>query len=169
MFELKCRFHGIRDVSATPPLGEVTLVTGDVVSVGVEPGGAYTAEVTRTAPRGDGRTVLYSTVRQDGALYVYPSDALGLLGAGRLDRRLFDVEYLVRNGYADAASGELPLIVQYPAAGGVARRAAALPAATAVTELSSVDGAAIEEGIEGDEDVFGLVVVFATPHRRPHW
>jgi subtilisin family serine protease len=128
---------------ATRPLGEVTLVTGDVVSVGVEPGGAYTAEVTRAAPRAGGRTVLYSTVRQDGALYVYPSDALGLLGAGRLDRRLFDVEYLVRDGYADATSGALPLIVQYPAADGLARRAAALPAATAVTTLSSVDGAAV--------------------------
>jgi hypothetical protein len=72
-------------------IGEVTLVTGDVVTVGVEPSGALSAEVTAPAPRLNGRAVVYSTVREHDSLYVYPSDALAPVTEGRLDRRLFDV------------------------------------------------------------------------------
>ena len=132
---------------ATTPLGEVTLVTGDVVAVGIEPGGALAAEVTTPALRVDGRPVLFSTVRDGAALYVYPSDALGLVDAGRLDPRLFDVAYLVRNGYADRTTPTLPVIVEYPAtvraADDLGRRADALPASASVAALPVVNGAAV--------------------------
>ncbi|MEJ3746542.1 S8 family serine peptidase [Actinomycetes bacterium KLBMP 9797] len=128
-------------------IADVTLVTGDVVTVGREPGGALTAEVTGPAPRPDGRGVLYSTVREGDALYVYPADALGPVTAGRLDRRLFDVAYLASNGYADAAAPTLPVIVQYPpsvrAATDLARRADALPASDDTATLASVHAAAV--------------------------
>jgi subtilisin family serine protease len=130
---------------AGPARTDVTLVTGDVVTVAIESGGSFTAEVTRPAPR-PGRTVLFSTVRESDSLYVYPSDALDLVTAGRLDRRLFDVRYLATNGYADKASPTLPLIVQYPRPGVAAdllRRADALPAGDATVPLVSVGGAAV--------------------------
>jgi hypothetical protein len=131
----------------TEPVAEVTLVTGDVVTVGVAAGGELSAEVSRPAPRPDGRPALHSIVRDGDALYVYPSDAMSLVSAGRLDRKLFDVEYLVRNGYDDATSPALPLIVQYPAtvrgAGELDRRADALPAGDDALALPSVNGAAV--------------------------
>src|SRR5262245_38128724 len=85
---------GTTGYGAVTSLGEITLVTGDTVSVGVEPSGQVTAEVTGQSARPDGRPVLYSTVREGDSLYVYPSDALAMVTAGRLDRRLFDVDYL---------------------------------------------------------------------------
>ncbi|HEX6352104.1 S8 family serine peptidase [Actinophytocola sp.] len=130
-------------VAASPSYGEVqqvaevTLITGDTVSVGVEPNGQLTADVTDEAERRDGRPVLHSTVRDHESLYVYPSDAMGLIAAGRLDRRLFDVEYLVRNGFADSTTPTLPLIVQH------GNTRAALPAAAETLALPSVDGSAV--------------------------
>jgi subtilisin family serine protease len=128
---------------AVTPVAEVTLVTGDTVSVGVEPDGQLTAEVSEPAARQGGSPALFSTVRDHDALYVYPSDALGLVEAGRLDRRLFDVDYLVRNGYADATTPKLPLIVQYDGVGDVSAHAEALPASDETAALTSVDGAAV--------------------------
>ena len=124
-------------------VAQLTLVTGDVVTVGVDAGGAFTAEVTVRAPRPGNQAIWYSTVRQGDALYVYPSDALGLVDAGLLDRRLFDVAYLAKNQYV----GRLPLIVQYPARtlnaqlSGLART---LPGITGAPKgLASVHGAAV--------------------------
>lgn len=122
------------------PVGKVTLITGDTVSVGVEPNGTLSAEVTGAATRPSGEPVLYSTVRDGDSLYVYPSDAMRLIDAGRLDRRLFDVDYLVRNGFADATTPKLPLILQYQPG----LRAEAAPAASTETmPLPSVNGEAV--------------------------
>lgn len=125
---------------AVEHVSDVTLITGDTVSVGVEPDGQVSAEVTEQAPRPSGEPVLYSTVREGDSLYVYPSDAMSLIGAGRLDRRLFDVNYLVRNGYADTTTPRLPLIVQYEQG---FRSAGALPASTVTAPLVSVNGSAV--------------------------
>ncbi|OLF09875.1 S8 family serine peptidase [Actinophytocola xanthii] len=111
----------------TPPTDgrTVTLVTGDRVRVGsdgvlIEPGQAR-------------RGTRFSQYRVDGHDYVIPSDALAMVGAGRLDRRLFDVTTLLEMGYDDSSRPDLPLIVT----GG---RVAAARTATA---LPSVDGAAV--------------------------
>ncbi|GAA4712443.1 S8 family serine peptidase [Phytohabitans rumicis] len=125
---------------ASTPLAQVTLLTGDVVSVGIEPDGEFTAEVTKPADRPDGPAALYSTVREGDALYVYPSDALGAVEAGRLDRRLFDVAYLVRNGYADATTKTLPVIVRQR--NGL-RAPADLPASARTATLPVVDAVAM--------------------------
>jgi subtilisin family serine protease len=125
---------------AVEHLADLTLITGDTVSVGIEPDGQLSAEVTEQAARASGEPVLYSTVREGDSLYVYPSDAMSLVSAGRLDRRLFDVDYLVRNGYADSTTSRLPLIVQYEPG---LRSAGALPASTVTAPLVSVNGAAV--------------------------
>ncbi|GAA2390528.1 S8 family serine peptidase [Nonomuraea africana] len=86
----------------------VTLITGD------------RAELTTGA---DGKTAVhlytdepYAT-RQDGDdLYVVPRSAARLIAAGRLDERLFNISGLVRQGYDDARTTKVPLIIQGAAA-----------------------------------------------------
>ncbi|MYS45665.1 hypothetical protein GTY23_31555, partial [Streptomyces sp. SID5998] len=93
--------------AATPRT--VTLVTGDKVTVTDLAGGKKTVTVQRPA----GATGAVRTQVADGAISVVPDEALPYLRAGRLDRRLFDVSALLRQGLADSRTGELPLIVTY--------------------------------------------------------
>ncbi|MFD5813374.1 S8 family serine peptidase [Streptomyces sp. NPDC127038] len=87
----------------------VTLLTGDVVRVDGPSGGPQTADVTR--PPGALGGVRTETV--GGDLYVYPDEVLPYLAANRLDRRLFDVTALIEQGYDDAHSDGIPLILGY--------------------------------------------------------
>ncbi|MGP4009274.1 S8 family peptidase [Streptomyces sp. 4N124] len=119
------------------PPATVTLVTGDRVDVGSD------GQVVRLA-RGKGREEIgFSVRREAGHTYVVPQDALRLVADGVLDRQLFDVAQLVRDGYDDAHRTTLPLIVGYrqdrtgardfsaggdPFAGLVVRERRALPA-----------------------------------------
>lgn len=89
---------------------KVTLVTGDVVVLESLADGTETATVT---PRPN---ISFASRRIDSQTYVIPSDANALLAAGRLDIELFNVSRLVEDGYDDAHSSTLPLIVQYAAA-----------------------------------------------------
>jgi subtilisin family serine protease len=101
---------GVRLASAAPAPGtppgnprSVTLITGDRVTVGVD--GSV------TVAKGPGRAgIALLTRRVGGHVSVIPSDALPLLAAGRLDRRLFDVTQLLAFGYDDRR-GSLPLVV----------------------------------------------------------
>jgi subtilisin family serine protease len=47
-------------------------------------------------------------------IYVVPGDAAPLVSSGVLDRRLFNVSGLVRQGYDDRRSAVLPLLAEYP-------------------------------------------------------
>ncbi|MET8772695.1 S8 family serine peptidase [Streptomyces sp. NPDC004658] len=116
----------------------VTLVTGDRVTVTGLGHGRQTVTVRRPA----GATGAVRTQRSDGRLTVVPDEALPYLRAGTLDRRLFDVSGLIRQGLTDARSDALPLIVTYR---GNAR--AATPAGAERTRaLPSLRGAAVEAG-----------------------
>ncbi|MHC5903601.1 S8 family serine peptidase [Streptomyces sp. S6] len=78
----------------------VTLLTGDQVTL---------AGDTVSVTPGKGRDGIAFTQYTDaGRRYVIPDDALGLVGAGTVDRRLFDVSGLVEGGY----EGPAPLIVE---------------------------------------------------------
>jgi len=94
--------------------GVVTLITGDVVQL-TAAGGGKTAATVRPAPGREGIT--FKTLEVDGGLRVVPSDAIPLLAAKTVDAELFDVKRLIDQGYGDAASPTLPLIVQGGAAG----------------------------------------------------
>ena len=50
---------------------------------------------------------------RQGDLYVVPDEAVGLLGAEKLDPRLFDVTDLIEMGYDDAGTGQVPMIATY--------------------------------------------------------
>ncbi|HEY1175649.1 MAG TPA: S8 family serine peptidase, partial [Phytomonospora sp.] len=103
----------------------VTLVTGDRVSVAAD----GTTEFTPARGREE---VGHHRFRDGDAVYVVPLDALAAMRDGRVDRRLFDVQGLIRDGYADR--DELPLIVT----GGATSRSAL----TGGERLESIDATA---------------------------
>jgi len=129
----------------------ITLITGDRVELTVEAGGQYTTSVDDTAR-------IQSEAGPDG-VYMYPEAALPAVQRGLLDRELFNVSYLAANGYADAVTDRLPVIVTYPNtaqgervgaldARALVERADKLPATTAPVALTSVNGA----GVAVDKD-----------------
>jgi subtilisin family serine protease len=127
-------------VAASPSTRTVTLVTGDVVTVRTLADGRQIADVDR--PDGAVRGVRLQEI--GGDLYVVPDEALALLGADKLDKRLFNVSDLIEMGYDDAGTAGVPLIATYaqPTA-----RSAAEPVApggsTLVRGLPSIRGAAL--------------------------
>jgi hypothetical protein len=92
----------------------VTLITGDTVAVRTDAQGRQNV-VTRPA---EGRGS-FSTVRQNGDLYVFPAAAMPYLGVS-LDRSLFDVSALIRDG----AASRVPVRVSFAA--GAAQQAPGL-------------------------------------------
>ncbi|GHH17906.1 S8 family serine peptidase [Streptomyces rubradiris] len=116
----------------------VTLVTGDRVTVTDLGHGRQTVTVRRP----QGATGAVRTQRTDGHLTVVPDEALPYLRAGTLDRRLFDVTGLIRQGLTDARADALPLIVTY----GEGVRAATPAGAKRTRALPSLRGAALAAG-----------------------
>ena len=98
-----------RDRRRGPAPATVTLITGDKVKVTQGSGGAPSVDVER-AP---GATGSVRIATESGDTYVYPDEAVAYIAAGRLDKQLFDVTQLITQGYDDAHSSELPLIVTH--------------------------------------------------------
>ncbi|MFF6999209.1 S8 family serine peptidase [Streptomyces sp. NPDC008313] len=116
----------------------VTLVTGDKVTVTPLPGGRKTVTVERPA----GATGAVRTSTANGEITVVPDEALPYLRSGTLDRRLFDVSGLIRQGLGDRATDELPLIVTYDQGA----RAVAPRGTERTRSLPSIRGAAVDAG-----------------------
>ncbi|MEU7340873.1 S8 family serine peptidase [Streptomyces sp. NPDC007074] len=123
--------------AAAPPAHSATvrLVTGDQVTVTTLPGGRHTASVQPAPGR---EHIPFRTLEgDDKALTVMPFDAQGLVSAGTLDRRLFDVTALIADGYDEAHTSALPLIVSsqpVPARAGAKVTAQASKAAAATAD-----------------------------------
>ncbi|MFI7061950.1 S8 family serine peptidase [Kribbella sp. NPDC050124] len=94
----------------------VTLITGDRVEVESSPG-----QPERVSFRGGGGTTAAVISRTAEHTYVIPTDVMSEVAMGRLDRALFDVKGLIRQGYDDAHRETLPVIVQYAGAPAAAR------------------------------------------------
>ncbi|MFD8077276.1 S8 family serine peptidase [Streptomyces sp. NPDC059718] len=128
----------------------VTLITGDKVKATQEPGGAVSVQDVRRAPgaRGSVRVAV-----ENGDTYVYPDEAVAYIATSRLDKQLFDITQLVAQGYDDAHTGALPLIITQ-AKNATARKSGAteealpsgtaLPGAQATLGLPSINGAAVK-------------------------
>ncbi|MFF7679048.1 S8 family serine peptidase [Actinacidiphila glaucinigra] len=131
---------GLAAPSAARPdaAGTVTLITGDKVEVTVS-NGRTTATVSDPQGRPGGAHVM--SVGPD--TYVYPDQALPWIASGALDERLFNVSELLKDGYDDAHSDGLPLIVTYTDAAARARSAKTPDGARKNLTLSSIQGAAI--------------------------
>ncbi|GIJ62644.1 S8 family serine peptidase [Virgisporangium aurantiacum] len=127
------------------PVGKtyrVTLLTGDVVTVTGRAAGCPAVTVQPAAKSG----ALTRHCGPDGHVTVVPSAAAPLIGSV-LDPALFDVTTLVLNGYDDARSTDLPLIVR-PGTG-LARSAdltAGLTAKRTLPSIAAVAGRAPKGG-----------------------
>lgn len=115
--------------TGTAGVDEVTLVTGDVVRVR---GGGPAPSVLGIRPGKGRERTTFQKMLVGGHRYVIPSDAAPLVGRGRLDRRLFDLGLLTREGYGDARRGDIPVIVER---GG---KRTAIAGATKVTGLPAL-------------------------------
>ncbi|HEY1177537.1 MAG TPA: S8 family serine peptidase, partial [Phytomonospora sp.] len=147
--------------SRPDPAATVTLVTGDRVVVARDAEGRPSATFLPVSPDRGG----YATRTVGEDLYVYPASAAEALAAGRLDRELFNVTGLVAQGYDDASTDALPLIVEHglgtfsapegvttlaalPAAGATAVSAAKSSAAESFTALGAAEHVWLDAKVE---------------------
>jgi subtilisin family serine protease len=117
----------------------VTLVTGDVVTLTTLGDGQQVAEVDRPDDATGG--VVMREIGDD--LYVLPDEALPLITAQRLDRRLFNVTDLIEMGYDDAHTASVPLIAAYSPALARAANPPAPRGSKTERTLASIGGAAL--------------------------
>ncbi|WP_086668695.1 S8 family serine peptidase [Lentzea kentuckyensis] len=87
----------------------ITLITGDVVDYTERPDGRKIAQI-HAAPR-DGEPPVFHTMTTAKGLYVYPSDAIGAVTSGTVERTLFNVTELVRTGQADNRTATVPVLM----------------------------------------------------------
>ncbi|MEU8080207.1 peptidase S8, partial [Catellatospora citrea] len=119
---------------------KVTLVTGDVVTVTTMADGNQAVDVDRPDQAVGG--VKMHEIKGD--LYVVPDEAVSLLAADKLDRRLFNVTDLIEMGYDDAKSSGVPLIATYTAAQARAVVEPKAPRGSRLTrKLKGIRGAAL--------------------------
>ncbi|MFC5832424.1 S8 family serine peptidase [Nonomuraea insulae] len=114
---------------------EITLITGDRVHYVDGPGDQDTVRVDR--PSGAPGGVQFQ--QSGGDLYVLPDEAVPLIAAERLDRRLFNISGLAEMGY----QGSPPVIVSYEGA-----TPRSMTGAQVVRALPSVKGAALQVGAD---------------------
>ena len=95
----------------------VTLVTGDRVVLSVQPDGERTVTVADVNAGGRRAAVgkNFRAIKQNGDVYVFPIDP-NIYISTLLDRELFNVSKLVRQGYGDRSASSIPLIVDYRSA-----------------------------------------------------
>ncbi|MFI2297674.1 S8 family serine peptidase [Actinacidiphila glaucinigra] len=117
----------------------VTLITGDKVTV---TGNGRTESVTSvTGP--NGRTAGAHVMSVGPDTYVYPDAAVPYIASGALDEGLFNITALLADGYDDARTDRLPLIVTYTDAAARSRTARTPEGARRTLTLDSIQGAAI--------------------------
>ena len=122
----------------------LTLITGDAVSYTTTADGKHAVSLL-SGSDSDSASI---QIQGDGThLYAIPSSVQAAFSSGTLDKALFDVKYLAENGYGDAKSTSLPVILQYqrsaaPAA--VAKAAKALPGSEITASLPSIHGTAVK-------------------------
>ncbi|WP_113699636.1 S8 family serine peptidase [Nonomuraea lactucae] len=131
-----------------PAVHDVVLVTGDVVRYTRLPDGTGRAVIEPGPGRAGTGFSQYAVRDREGIshLHVIPSDAVKLLAAGKVDRRLFDVTELVRKGL----TGQSRVIVDY-------RDGAWRPAGGADRHLSSVNADVHHDDAAGARKLWAAV------------
>lgn len=133
--------------TATKPAGPpersrtVMLLTGDRVTWTTGADGRHSATIA-PAPRPGGVPVTFTTSVVGDHYYVIPSDAAPRISAGVLDRSLFDIPRLVREGQA-SADRPAGVILRYRKGVSAARDSRTLPGAARGPVLRSINGAAL--------------------------
>ncbi|OLF19235.1 hypothetical protein BU204_02475 [Actinophytocola xanthii] len=118
----------------------VTLVTGDRVAARTV--GGRTS--VRVEPALRGKPIPFQEFTRDGDTYLLPADAGRLVSSGLLDEELFNITGLLRQGYGDADTKTLPLLVQHTD-GAAASRAAAPEGTTLRRSLPNLAMTALDE------------------------
>lgn len=139
----------------------VTLLTGDKVTVRTDRNGHVSVSATPT-PRSDGSRPAIVAYERDNHQYVVPEDVQPYIQSGALDQSLFDVTYLAHNGYDDATSGSLPLIVKFTGS----QPTIAGSKKDATTKAAHLPGAKPRQGL-GSLHAASLVV--SKPDRDEFW
>ncbi|MFE7323713.1 S8 family serine peptidase [Streptomyces sp. NPDC057565] len=117
---------------------QLTLVTGDKVTIGVGKDRKPFVRSIEPAERAGHESVVFQTVTRDGQDYVVPDDALPLLRADLLDWELFNLAKLA-DWAVEGKTGEVPVIETFTAKTNA--RTAATPAGTSAKRvLSSING-----------------------------
>ena len=122
----------------------VTLVTGDRLVLNALSNGRQSVTVANSASSSSVAefSTSFHAVKENGDIYVWPVDYGPYVGT-LLDRELFNVSKLVRQGYSDKASSTTPLIVDYR---GSASTQTPLPAdVTKTRTLSSIHAVAARQ------------------------
>ncbi|MFD4231794.1 S8 family serine peptidase [Streptomyces sp. NPDC058545] len=105
----------------------LTLVTGDKVALTTGPDGKQSVNILS----GGGTSKTFQTASgQNGDLYVYPEDAMAALASSTVDAELFNISRMIRDGYGDAKTDEVPAIVDFqgkPAAAALKEKTEDLP------------------------------------------
>ncbi|MFD7278625.1 S8 family serine peptidase [Streptomyces sp. NPDC059862] len=122
----------------------VTLITGDKVTIGTAADGT----VVRSFKGANGAATGFHRAVVDGSTYVYPDAVLPYVSAGKLDKQLFNVTRLINDGYDDAHTSRLPLIVRYTNAAARSRTQPKVAGSTVVRRLGSIQGAALAQNRE---------------------
>ncbi|MFJ8441646.1 S8 family serine peptidase [Kitasatospora griseola] len=117
----------------------VTLITGDRVQVSTGTDGRTAVTVL---PDEHGDVPLTFTQQENGDQYVVPQHASAALAAGTVDRGLFNVSSLLRQGYDDGSVKALPLIATYRDAKAAEASPQARARAAGTKQLKAVDGVA---------------------------
>ncbi|MBZ9644143.1 S8 family serine peptidase [Streptomyces sp. PSKA30] len=122
----------------------VTLITGDKVTIGTAADGT----VVRSFKGANGAATGFHRAVVDGSTYVYPDAVLPYVSAGKLDKQLFNVTRLINDGYDDAHTSRLPLVVRYTDAAARSRTQPKVAGSTVVRRLGSIQGAALAQNRE---------------------
>ncbi|MET8330361.1 hypothetical protein [Streptomyces sp. NPDC005181] len=123
---------------------QVTLITGDRVTLEKDPAGRQSVSVEPA----EGREHITFIKRQNGLDWtVIPVDALPLIAADRLDRALFNVSALAKGKYAERSS--LPLIFQYAGDADTAERRLTAAGAGEVNAIPGTSFATLSEHRKG--------------------
>ncbi|UAL54773.1 S8 family peptidase [Metabacillus dongyingensis] len=119
----------------------ITLITGDVVEIRTIEGGKSVINVEPADRNGAGAQVL--NIGED--TYVIPSSAMPYLAADKLDKDLFNVTKLIKNGYDDKKLASLPIIVEYAdsKSRSIHQKKPALKGTQIERVLESINGAAL--------------------------
>src|SRR3954452_16425335 len=107
---------------------DLTLITGDKVTVAPGPGRAVSVQAVERAPRSTGPMRVSV---ENGDTFVYPGAAMPYLATGQLDKQLFNVSQLVAQGTttpgARISRWSSPARPEWPPSPRAARRCRARP------------------------------------------
>ncbi|MBB4945100.1 subtilisin family serine protease [Kitasatospora gansuensis] len=130
---------GLTGATAPASRHTVTLITGEKADLVTDAAGRSRVSLQ---PDEQGRIPVHFTRQVNGDQYVFPQRAAAALAAGSVDKALFNISALVRQGYDDQGAKALPVIAVYRDQQTADLSAPARSRAAGVKSLKAVHGVA---------------------------